>query len=185
MMDLTADIKVIEDFISIDDAETIINYIKQNKDDTKRFMSARHKIRSESVVPEMHKLRRHEEILPLYKKYSQKFIEETKLFRSDAEDMMMYAFWMTMLGPGTTLGPHVDNHKQAESIDFSGVIYLNDDYTGGEIHFTKLGIKHKPKARSLIVFKPELEHEIVSVIDGIRFAMPIWGTLNKEKEMVI
>ena len=52
---------------------------------------------------------------------------------------------------GTPLKEHVDNHADP-SLVYAAVMYINDDYTDGEIFFTKLGIEFKPNAGSLMIF---------------------------------
>ena len=43
-------------------------------------------------------------------------------------------------------------------IRYGVVIYYNDDYEGGEIEYSELGIVHKPKARSLILHGGNILH---------------------------
>lgn len=52
---------------------------------------------------------------------------------------------------GAPLKEHVDNHADP-SLVYAAVMYINDDYTDGEIYFTKLGIEFKPHAGSLMIF---------------------------------
>lgn len=59
---------------------------------------------------------------------------------------------------GVPLKAHVDNHADP-SLVYAAVMYLNDDYTDGELFFTKIGLRLKPKAGSLMVFATGEEHE--------------------------
>lgn len=45
---------------------------------------------------------------------------------------------------------HTDNEWDS-SVRFGIVIYLNDDFTGGEIHYPNLNLTIKPKVKSLII----------------------------------
>lgn len=55
-------------------------------------------------------------------------------------------------------------------IRYGIVIYYNDDYEGGEIEYPELGIVHKPKARSLILHGGNILHGPKRLIgDGSRY----------------
>ena len=55
-------------------------------------------------------------------------------------------------------------------VDYSGLLYLNDDYQGGEIVFPKQEISMKPKPGTLIFFMGDMEfpHSVNEIIDGER-----------------
>tara|TARA_Y100000287_G_scaffold171762_1_gene158441 strand:- start:1258 stop:1797 length:540 start_codon:yes stop_codon:yes gene_type:complete len=65
----------------------------------------------------------------------------------------------------------------------SGVIYLNDDYQGGETYFPNQNIKIIPKKGKLVLFPSNLEykHGVTQVIAGDRYTMPIWFTEDSTK----
>ncbi|MGA1046811.1 MAG: 2OG-Fe(II) oxygenase [Minisyncoccia bacterium] len=52
-----------------------------------------------------------------------------------------------------------------DDLEHSYVIYLNDDYTGGELDFPELGLMFKPEAGSIVMFKS-------SDVDNIHQAAP-------------
>jgi hypothetical protein len=55
-------------------------------------------------------------------------------------------------------------------IRYGIVIYYNDDYVGGEIHYPSLEISHKPKARSLVMHGGNIPHGTKKVTsDGYRY----------------
>lgn len=55
-------------------------------------------------------------------------------------------------------------------IRYGIVIYYNDDYEGGEIEYPELGIVHKPKARSLVLHGGNILHGPKRLIgDGSRY----------------
>jgi Rps23 Pro-64 3,4-dihydroxylase Tpa1-like proline 4-hydroxylase len=58
----------------------------------------------------------------------------------------------------------------------SVLLYLNDDYEGGEIEFKHSGIKIKPKAGSILFFPSNFlyVHEVHPVTKGPRYALPNW-----------
>jgi hypothetical protein len=58
---------------------------------------------------------------------------------------------------GAPLIAHVDNHTDP-SLVYATIIYINDDYTDGELFFSNLGVEIVPPAGSLIIFPTGEEH---------------------------
>ena len=88
-------------------------------------------------------------------------------------------FWSKMLAGGkNTL--HMDNWyenfdqqikpRPYNMYDRSGLLYLTDDYEGGELYFPKQGFKFKPKAGTFIFFEGNIDvpHEVLEVTSGVR-----------------
>lgn len=65
--------------------------------------------------------------------------------------------------PGRFIGDHVDSIERP-SISFGVVIYINDDYEGGEIVYPELDLQIKPKARSLGIHPGNLLHHTNPVL---------------------
>ncbi|MFY9331757.1 MAG: 2OG-Fe(II) oxygenase [Candidatus Nanopelagicales bacterium] len=81
------------------------------------------------------------------------------------------------------LPPHQDLGVSSRLI--STVSYLNDNYTGGEIEFKQSGVKIKPEAGSIVFFPSNFlyVHEVMTVREGTRYAMPHWYHHLKEPRM--
>ncbi len=60
--------------------------------------------------------------------------------------------------------------------DFTSLVYLNDDFEGGEFYFEKLKLRLKPKKGLLVCFTGGMEHfhGVGKIISGERFTMPSW-----------
>lgn len=58
----------------------------------------------------------------------------------------------------------------------SVLLYLNDDYEGGEIEFKHSNLKFKPEAGSVLFFPSNFlyVHEVYPVTKGPRYALPNW-----------
>lgn len=84
--------------------------------------------------------------------------------------------------PGSFLNEHYDA-IQSPALSHAIVLYLNDDYTGGELYFKKFNIEFRPPVKSLIKF-PSTEdyaHGIKIVGDGSdRFVLTTFIWNNKE-----
>jgi hypothetical protein len=82
-----------------------------------------------------------------------------------------------------TSGEFIHGHKdlgpegQNSEIRFGVILYLNDDFEGGEVYYKDLNLKIKPKKNSLIVHRSTFFHEVLPVTSGIRYSMTtfIWG----------
>lgn len=69
------------------------------------------------------------------------------------------------------LSSHVDSFGDENSPTLSTVIYLNDNYKGGNIIFKNQGIDIKPAAGSLVVFPstPPYYHESAQITEGTKY----------------
>jgi hypothetical protein len=81
--------------------------------------------------------------------------------------------------PGSFLNEHYDA-IQSNSLSHALVLYLNDDYIGGELYFNKFNLEIKPPVKSLIKFPSteDYKHGIRVVGDGpTRFVLTsfIWN----------
>lgn len=88
---------------------------------------------------------------------------------------------------GIHMRPHADNanpdgspHGMAHR-DFSAIIYLNDDYQGGEFYFTAQNRVIRPKKGMLLGFTAGFyhEHAVLQVSGGQRLTMPFFLTFDK------
>lgn len=75
-------------------------------------------------------------------------------------------------------GGHLPAHQDQgiSSRVLSSVMYLNDNYEGGEIEFKHSGVKLKPEAGSIIFFPSNFlyVHEVYPINSGSRYSMPHW-----------
>ena len=65
---------------------------------------------------------------------------------------------------GESMGVHRDDIEPPDKVNVFGlVLYLNDDYEGGEIIYPEIDLEHKPKAGSLVVHSASLPHGVNEV----------------------
>lgn len=99
-------------------------------------------------------------------------------------DLINYARWP----PGYELQPHADSENPHGAPhpypwrDFATVIYLNNDYDGGEIHFPNLGLELKPQPRMLVVFPGTMFflHGVRRVTRGMRHTIASFITFDPD-----
>ena len=90
---------------------------------------------------------------------------------------------------GQCLPPHVDNANPGGEPhpsywrDFSSIVYLNDDYEGGELYFTAQDRTLRPRKGMLVAFSAGYwhEHGVLTVTRGRRIAMPAFYTFWPRK----
>jgi len=82
---------------------------------------------------------------------------------------------------GADMGPHFDAYpgEDNETI-LSAVLYINDDYEGGELAFPEHNITIKPEAGSLIFFPstPDYIHQSKVVTSGKKYCIPLFFYKN-------
>jgi len=83
--------------------------------------------------------------------------------------------------------PHADGQNENgdhpyDWRNFGCVLYLNDNYEGGEIYFPNQNIKIKPKPNTLVFFPGTLEylHGVKPVTNGVRYTLTSFWTFNKQ-----
>lgn len=92
---------------------------------------------------------------------------------------------LTAIGPGGFHPLHADNSKldlgrwipnHTPKRAYSTIVYLNDDFDGGEIVFPLQSKCIKPTRGLLLGFPSgsEFPHEVLAVTRGCRYTMPIW-----------
>ena len=100
-----------------------------------------------------------------------------------------------VLQKGEELGWHADAYGGVDGYEdnyYSALLYLTDDYDGGEIHFyennsgdKKDSIAYKPESGTLIFFKGDRDypHSVNEVIDGERANIILfYGVIPTPKE---
>ena len=93
-------------------------------------------------------------------------------------------------GPGGKYDPHSDNELwdsqqrlwlKTLNRDFSVLIYLNEDFEGGNLSFPNLQYKIRPETGMLVAFPSDLRylHAAEPLISGERFAVVSWASKTK------
>ena len=86
------------------------------------------------------------------------------------------------VGPG--MPPHADHQNEGFAHrEFAAVLYLNDDFDGGELRLTRLGIVIRPETGTLVIIPStwEHEHEVLPITRGERYTMAGFYTSDAAK----
>lgn len=88
-------------------------------------------------------------------------------------------FELLRYGIGGKFDEHVDvipGHPQWGYRRVSVLIYLNEDYEGGELHFPRQSITFKPSAGSIVLFPSDFTYPHISapVVSGTKYAAVTW-----------
>lgn len=172
-------IQYIENVLSKEDHEVLLNYVKTAESWQEQPWLAR-TIESDSLPKEiLEMLNGIFEIV--YKKSVDLYDVEINNFYKSALHVVKFV-------KGFSLGPHVDT-LSSEGNHIASVYYINDDYVGGEINFPDHELNIKPKANSLIIFpgNENYLHEVRKIVDNDRYSSAMWfqftgSTFNKKAE---
>jgi len=99
--------------------------------------------------------------------YAQKYNIRGQLFHEE--------YSLLKYGEGQEYKAHYDDGPTTDRT-MSAVLYLNDDYEGGEIEFIHMGIKIKPQAGMLILFPSDFSYAHIAhpIIKGTKYALVTW-----------
>ena len=115
--------------------------------------------------------------------------------------MIEYKFGR-ILEPGTLgirrwdVGECQDLHADGESfdgvpnetyiVDYGSIMYINDDYEGGEIRFPAYDITYKPAPGTFIFFPSSTyyAHEVLPITSGVRYTSPHFWIPVKHKTLI-
>lgn len=81
-------------------------------------------------------------------------------------------------------GVHMDDQDPEMFIDYSSVVYLNDEFTGGEIFFPVLDFEYVPQKYSAVFFISDgdrWKHGITPVESGDRGTLLFMHTISHEE----
>lgn len=86
---------------------------------------------------------------------------------------IIYSRDLRKLTSSEFMWPHTDggNPDDPKKIVFGIAIYLNDDFTGGELIYPTLGLSITPRAGSMVIHSAHLKHQVFPVVEGERYSI--------------
>ncbi len=74
---------------------------------------------------------------------------------------------------GSEQAAHVDDKRAATR--FAAILYLNDDYSGGQTFFEQVDFQGQPQTGRLIAFPGrQLRHGVRPITSGTRYTLALW-----------
>jgi hypothetical protein len=185
-------VKVIKNFISVEEANTLVDYIEKNHLSFSTNMDKLwfKKLFGLDISSKAGKSERTIHGLGDITDLSVRIVKDTKDALSkhfnDTDTIFLNCFWFVKHLPGDWVSPHLDT-DDGENLQFfySAVLYLNTVKDGGDLEFPTLNLSFKPEACDLIIFLSrgdEMLHE-VSHIGENRYTIPMWLTKDKDFEL--
>jgi hypothetical protein len=77
---------------------------------------------------------------------------------------------ISKLLPGLGMAPHVDNADKTSN-HFICMFYINENFSGGELVFPNDGLKYKPEAGDILIYRGNNLHQVLPVTSGIRYSI--------------
>lgn len=96
-------------------------------------------------------------------------------FLSDIPSLYHEAYNLLRYRTGNEYKAHYDGDTSTRRA-VSPILYLNDDYKGGELEFVNFNLKIKPKAGNLYIFPASFPYAHIAhpVTEGTKYAIVTW-----------
>lgn len=157
-------ITLIDNFISEEDANILISE-QLNPSETNQYPEYYKSRYGGTAFPYNNK------VMSILKKYGYLSSAKHKELNSFVNPIYVFKAFGSCWLPGTKGELHIDAQDPEPWIEFSTIIYLNDEFEGGEIYFPNQNLVYKPKKYSAVFFPSsgsEYIHGVTTVSSGIR-----------------
>jgi predicted 2-oxoglutarate/Fe(II)-dependent dioxygenase YbiX len=159
---------VIEDFLSESECRKIINEVNAMAERA-RWIASGGDIVSYDSSPTLRQV--------ISERLIQKASERNSL------PIREFRSYLRKYEPGSIVTTHADCSDKGENdglngITYSALIYLNDDYCGGELNFDRIGVSMRPMAGQLIMFPSSWDyaHSVTPITDGFKYMSAVFFT---------
>lgn len=107
-------------------------------------------------------------LVPTVEYYRQKFLADIPQLYHEGYNILKYK-------AGTEYKAHYDGDTGSKR-SVSPILYLNDDYTGGELEFAHFNLRIKPRAGTLYIFPASFPYAHIAhpVQTGTKYAIVTW-----------
>ncbi len=111
-------------------------------------------------------------------------------------ELFVESVFLACLWPGDSHIPHADNSRREHGRwlpnhtpqrDYTALVYLNDNFTGGELVFPDRDVVIIPKSGLFVGFPSnhKFVHAVPNVLSGKRYSLPVWFTMDSAKAMQV
>jgi hypothetical protein len=122
-------------------------------------------------------------IIDIFRKLHSAMEESFELYRNTIENNIGYfsELGISKYFTGASMGSHVDVDPGRDVFKetISGILYLNDNYSGGELNFQEQSVFIKPSSGSAVLFPstPPFFHESKRIKSGVKYICTAFGSL--------
>ena len=160
-------IKVINNFVSEEECKNIIKFITLFKTPKEQTIQWDNEFKPVTVRRDYND-----------EKSAHKYKEEVQNIMEDfyGVKLIFKSTNISRWDEGNKLDLHVDDLGPTSGNHMASLIYLNDDYEGGEIYFPTHNFSLKPKTGDLIMFPGNMHyaHGVKAITSGSRYTIPMW-----------
>lgn len=166
---MNSQVKLIKSFIPYTDARLITKYAKAHDHMFTEFGNNEKEFTFHANFQDSSI----KDLLQKYQKLVYNFVNEN--YPGPFESYDESKIHIARFQEGYGMHEHFDSTKPN---DIATLIYLNEDYDGGQIYFPELNIYIKPNEGDLICFPdtPDFVHGVKPISEGIRYTAPRWFT---------
>jgi Rps23 Pro-64 3,4-dihydroxylase Tpa1-like proline 4-hydroxylase len=102
------------------------------------------------------------------------------------EPIELKSIFHSIMNVGAKNPPHWDNYVDNGEEDISTLLYLNEEFIGGDLRFIEQDIRITPKVGMFVFFKGDesLIHEVEKVLEGSRQALVGFSWPTKKRMSV-
>jgi len=111
-------------------------------------------------------------------------------------ELFVESVLLACLWPGDSHIPHADNSRREHGRwlpnhtpqrDYTALVYLNDNFTGGELVFPDRDVVIIPKSGLFVGFPSnhKFVHAVPNVLSGKRYSLPVWFTMDSAQAMQV
>lgn len=163
----SADVDIVQKYISTIKFNTMEDHVPLHNDLYEKY-NAPFDLHTRGEMPKY--------ILDIFSKYSKGFYEAVKSEQSDEYLPPMFSkHYIARYSEGKSLGPQFDESKPEGT--YKSIIYWNNDFNGGELHFPNLNKTIKPEPGDLVFFIESEKNRcaINRVINGDLYLSEAWS----------
>jgi len=163
--------KIEESGISWKSAEVLVNEEENQSGtntkarDTDIIMLPHHESHGDDILSEFTR-KFHSNLKPCLDQYLNKYYAKIEKFENP--QLLRY-------GQEQMFHDHIDDHPFFTR-RISLTYYLNDEYEGGDVEFSRHGLRFKAKKNDLLIFPSNFiyNHQVHQVTDGLRYVVVQW-----------
>lgn len=178
------EIVIVEDIISIEDAELLVQLGEAASEDD--WNTATNSVKDPYAAWTSRNLLLN--LIDFSQDKIDNIVDKCKdaFFTSYGLDRSKYGFTLMAvlhrMLPGRGMGSHTDtgDFDVNRNVTHGFVLYLNDEYSGGEIFYENIGLEIKPKKLSLVMHPGDEYHRhgVRDVVGCTRYTLTFFATRN-------